>query len=227
MDKETRALNRLNNETDALLNEENRRYLTDIVCWLRRKNVEDYQVEVIRNDVTDLLLRAQERGERAADVLGEDLPAFCQDLLEGSRRKSRRKVALEYLQTTLYALTIFSGITFLYSTVEKAVWAARGGHAFDWRWDITAGTLVSWLVLTGVVYLLLAWILASPLVGRKEKHPRLKSGLLGAGLMALCLALAWISAAVLPAVPLSLPVLPTAAGYAVLAVIWKLWERRQ
>ena len=226
MDKKTRELNRLNNETDALLNEENQKYLTDIVCWLRMKNVEDYQVEEIRNDVTDLLLGAQERGERAAEVLGGDLPAFCQSLLEGVRRKSRWKVFVEYLQTTLYALTIFSGLTFLYSTVEKAVWAARSGNAFDWRWDISTGNIVSWLVLTGVVYLLLAWILSSPLVGRKEKHPRLKSGLLGAGLMAFCLGLAWVSAVYLPAAPLSLPVVPTAAGYAILAVIWRIWIRR-
>ena len=73
MDRKTAELNHLNNETDALLQGDYQRAITDIVCFLRLKNVDDYQVEVIRNDVTDLLLRSQEQGRSVEEALGGDI----------------------------------------------------------------------------------------------------------------------------------------------------------
>ena len=226
MDRETRELNRLNNETEALLSEEAQRYLTDIVCWLRMKNVEDYQVEMIRNDVTDLLLQAGERGESPLEALG-DVETFCRSLLPGVRRKSAGQVAWEYLVSTLYALGIFSGITLVFSTVEKVALAIRSGVPFDWRWDITGGNLAAWLVLTGAVYLLLAWIMATPLAGKPARQSRGRSFLLGAALMGGCLVLAWWSRAFLPGPVLSLPVVPAAGGYALALLVYWLLSRRQ
>ena len=226
MNRETRELNRLNNETEELLSEEARRYLTDIVCWLRMKNVEDYQVEMIRNDVTDLLLQAGQRGESPLEALG-DVETFCRSLLPGVRRKSAGQVAWEYLVSTLYALFIFSGITMVFSTVEKVAWALRSGAAFDWRWDITGGNLAAWLALTGAVYLLLAWIMATPLAGKPARQSKAKSFFLGAALMGGCLLLAWWSKTFLPGVAVSLPAVPAAAGYALVLLAYRLLSRWQ
>lgn len=226
MDRETRELNRLNHETEALLDAEARQYLTDIVCWLRLKNVEDYQVEMIRNDVTDLLLQARKRNESPSEALG-DVETFCRAVLPGVRRKSAGQIAWEYLVSTLTALFVFSGITLVFSTGEKAVWALRSGAAFHWRWDITGGNLASWLVLTGAVHLLLSWIMATPLAGKPARQSRGKSFLLGAALMGASLALAWCSRAVFPGVAVSLPAAPAAAAYVIVLLAYQILSRRQ
>ena len=201
MDQKTAELNRLNNETDTLLEGAYQAALTDIVCTLRLKNVEDYQVEVIRNDVTDLLLRAQRSGQSAEQALGGDVQTFCESVLDSAGRKPFRMVALENLQSVLLGL-------------------------LDGQWDITAGNIATWLVLMAAVYGILYLALSSPSQAKTPRRRKLEAFAFGAGVMAGCLLLAWASATFLPSTVLRLPVIPVGVVYLILATVFLVRRRR-
>ena len=59
-----------NNRRDRMLSMENKEWMTKIVCYLRTRSVEEKKLEDIRQDITDMLLEAQDRGESANQVLG-------------------------------------------------------------------------------------------------------------------------------------------------------------
>ncbi len=213
MDRKTAELNHLNNETDALLQGDYQRAITDIVCFLRLKNVDDYQVEVIRNDVTDLLLRSQEQGRSVEEALGGDIRGFCDTLLENAGKKSFGAAALENLQSALICLMVLTGLSFLASTVEKAVICLRTGTAFDWQWDITAGDVATWLVLSAAVFGILYIALSSPSTGKPTRRRKGEALAFGVGVTGGCLLLAWLSASYLPDTVLRLPAVPAGAVY--------------
>jgi DNA-binding ferritin-like protein (Dps family) len=77
MNKQVKQLKRLNNKLEEQLNEENREAYTDIICYLRVANISEYNQEIIRQDLLEMVLSAQERGENIQTVIGEDYRTFC------------------------------------------------------------------------------------------------------------------------------------------------------
>jgi len=77
-------LNKANNQNEQLLNDESKRYLIDIVCYLRTKNVDSYELEMIRNDILRIFLDAQNRGETIDKILGSDHKSFCDGILQST-----------------------------------------------------------------------------------------------------------------------------------------------
>ena len=71
-DKRTAARN---NALDAQLNKDNQQMMTNIVVYIRSANISEYEQELVRRDITHMLLDAQAEGRTAAEVLGEDAQA--------------------------------------------------------------------------------------------------------------------------------------------------------
>ena len=57
MNKETRLLNKENNILDSKIKEENQATFTDMICYLRSSNLSAYNIEVVRNDLTEMILQ--------------------------------------------------------------------------------------------------------------------------------------------------------------------------
>ena len=67
-----KALQQQNNHYEKQLPEETRHILTDIVVYLKSFPISEYQVELVRLDITRMLLEGAARGASASEVLGED-----------------------------------------------------------------------------------------------------------------------------------------------------------
>ena len=81
MSKRTKELLRANNALDAQLNKDNQQMMTNIVVYIRSANISEYEQELVRRDITHMLLDAQAEGRTAAEVLGEDAQAFCEAVI--------------------------------------------------------------------------------------------------------------------------------------------------
>lgn len=84
MNKKTKALNRKNNKLDDRVSPKNNTVMTDMVCYLRSANISEYDQEIVRNDLLEMILAAQERGEDVTAVIGTDEgaeKAFCDDVI--------------------------------------------------------------------------------------------------------------------------------------------------
>lgn len=55
---------------------------SQMVVYVRTAAISEKDMEEIVNDILLILLEAQERGASAGDVLGEDLQAFCNQMIE-------------------------------------------------------------------------------------------------------------------------------------------------
>ena len=96
MNKQTRELNRINNDLDKLLYLENNSAMTDIICYLRGANISEYNQEIIRQDLLEMVLSAQERNENIQTVIGTDYKTFCDDIIATFPPKSLKEKIIEF-----------------------------------------------------------------------------------------------------------------------------------
>lgn len=113
MDKRTRKLLRENNKSEKVLPEEANDLLTDIVVYLRSSNLSMYNQELIRRDVTQMLIEGDERGEYAKDVIGEDYEVFCDMLIaalpELTAKERRLAIIYQAITSTWFLLLCWLG----------------------------------------------------------------------------------------------------------------------
>ena len=145
MNRRTRQMLAANNELEKELTAENGRAMTDIIVYLRASNTTEYQQELVRRDITEMVLEGQRRGQTMEEVIGEDYKAFCDAvLLELPKRTAGQRVWSAV------------GSACLYVDVLAVIWLAFGAlgwllgeGAYPWL-SVTAGNLVALVTILGV-----------------------------------------------------------------------------
>lgn len=136
-----------NNQRDRRLTRENKIWMTQIICCLREKNLETEQLEEIRQDITDMFLEAQERGETAQQVMGGDYKTFCEQVIESLGEHpevTREKHDLSLFIAWLPVLGLFSsGVCAFFA------W----GRGREWDLEQMAVTLVPLAFDTAAAFL--------------------------------------------------------------------------
>ena len=111
MNKATKQLLEENNRRGERLTPENQKILVDIVAYLRGSSASTYQQELVHRDILDMLQEGEARGQTAAQVIGEDYQAFCDEILAELPRRSAR-------ERTIYGLSVVS----LSAAVLVVIW---------------------------------------------------------------------------------------------------------
>ncbi|MGE7887786.1 DUF1048 domain-containing protein [Bacillus cereus] len=78
----------LNNKKRKLLTPENEVAYGDMLIYLRLTSVPQKQMEELLLEILDHLLEAQEDGKTAHDIFGEDLKAYCDELINSSEHQN-------------------------------------------------------------------------------------------------------------------------------------------
>ena len=196
MKKQTRELNQLNNELDKRVNEENNEILTDMVCYLRGANISEYHQETVRQDLLEMVLSAQDRGESLEAVIGEDYKAFCDEVIASLPPKSKREKMLDFIDAICWSLSILFGVYIIISPITMAlIKDIVAGRPVNPELSVSAGSIVSCFVITAAACFIVEFIMKNSFKIGKKPLNRIKLFLLGAGIMVIFLLIAWIGRA--------------------------------
>ena len=109
MNKTTKQLLEENNRRGERLTPENQKILVDIVAYLRGSSASTYQQELVHRDILDMLQEGEARGQTAAQVIGEDYQAFCDEILaELPKRSMKQRIVYALSTVTLSAAGLLS-----------------------------------------------------------------------------------------------------------------------
>ncbi len=194
MNKQARELNRINNELDKQLNAENNKVMTDIICYLRVANISVYNQEIIRQDLLEMLLSAQERGENVQAVIGEDYKAFCDEIIESLPPQNRKERVLEFFDTVFLCTAILGAINIITSKDTIAlIRNLASGEPLNFRISVLAGQLIAYPIIIAAAFIVVRVVCkASFKPEKKQKGGYMKNFLIGASTMAVFLLFAWI-----------------------------------
>lgn len=148
MYKETKELRKLNNQLDNKLAPENNKVLTDIIVYLRGANISGYNQELIRQDLLEMILSAQERGEDIASVIGEDYKSFADNIVANVPRLSWKDRMMELLDIVLASSSILGMIYLLTSKDTLSIirsWFM--GEPANYYISISLGALIAYGII--------------------------------------------------------------------------------
>lgn len=110
---------KLNNEKRNLLTAENEAAYGDMLIYLRLTNVPQKQMEELLLEILDHLLEAQEYGKNAHDIFGEDLKAYCDELINSSEHQNSFQQAAVIGLAVSLLLAIQIGFDTLTTLIQK------------------------------------------------------------------------------------------------------------
>lgn len=203
MNKKTKLLNRSNNELDHRLTAENDTVMIDMVCYLRASSLSEYDQERVRQDLLEMVLSAQERGDSIDTVIGGDYQSFCDSIIESLPQKSPRQKICGFLSIFFLCAAILGAINLVIS--KSFIFLIRdllSGNQPDFAFPISAGSLITFGTIIAFSFFLVQYICKTSIRKKKGKDSWQKNALIGGGIMALFLILAWLGRAVVVTVSL-------------------------
>ncbi|MDW5549544.1 hypothetical protein [Methanosarcina sp.] len=203
MKTEAKILNQENNELDKRLTEENNVVMTDMVCYLRLANISEHDQEVVRHDLLQMVLSAQERGEDIKTLIGEDYKSFCDEVIAALPQKSQKERVIDLIDILLLSTSILGGIHIVLSKeTMELIYNAVTGQQLNFQISISVGNLLSYVIIIASTFFIIH-IIGKNLLKPEKKHNQSKlkrfiiAGAIGGGLMAVFLIIAWVGRQIL------------------------------
>lgn len=116
MNRKAKQLNRINNELDKQINSENQEIFTDMICYLRCSGISEYDQEIVRQDLSEMVISAQSRGENIHSVIGGDYKAFCDNVISSLPLQTATQKLCCSLSTVCLCASILITINTVIST---------------------------------------------------------------------------------------------------------------
>lgn len=101
----------LNNEKRELLTTENETAYSDMLIYIRLAKVPEYHAEELLIEILDHLIEAQQEEKSAYDIFGDDLQAYCDELIAALPKQSLREQLSIPLFITSYLLAIYFAVS--------------------------------------------------------------------------------------------------------------------
>lgn len=192
MNKKTKKLNEQNNILDEKINKDNQKVFTDMICYLRGSNMTDYDIEVVRHDLTEMVLSAQQRGESIDAVIGNDYKEFCDEVIANIPSKTKLQKVVDYLDICCWGLSILFAINIVISKdtisiIENIV----NRKPVDFSLSVSIGSAIS-IVFILLLANFIVNIIMKNSFSKEIKYKKTVGFVVGAILMASFLLIAWL-----------------------------------
>lgn len=169
MNKKTKEILKANNEREELINKENDEVLTNIICYLRGSDISEYDQELVRADIIEMVIDAQERGEDIKQVFGGNYKEICDNIIAEFPQKTTKQKILEGVNIALMCLKILVLIWIVKQLVE--VFLIKKGELL---FTLSVGDIVN-----GVLIIAAANIIVQYVCKNSFKHDENKKSIMG------------------------------------------------
>lgn len=197
MGNKVKELQKQNNKLDKRINSENQEVFTDMICYIRGADISDYNQELVRRDLTEMMLSAQERGENIYHVIGGDFKEFCDNVIANIPPKTMKEKLLDSLDSLCVILSILGTINIVFS---KELFVMLQGlskaKTVNYNIDITIGTIISTIIILIASFGIVKIIMKHSFQKQSKNIRILKGFLVGGGIMAVFLVIAKFGEAV-------------------------------
>lgn len=149
MNKQTKQLMKENNDLSFHLKAADNKILTDMVVYIRGADISGYQQELVRRDITQMILDGEQRGDTMEDIIGSDYKIFCDNVLREVPHHTRAEKAVSFLGTLCVALAVLLAVRLLFGLSDIF------GDTHTWPYiPVTTGAIISMVILLCSVLLL-------------------------------------------------------------------------
>ncbi len=165
MNKECRELRKKNNEREMAILKENDEIYTDMVVYLRGADINQYNQELVREDIIELIIDGQQRGDDISKVMGGRYKEVCDEIIEVMPKRTRKEKVMDCVTTSLSCIWILGG-NYL---VQQFVSVLINGTS-DFNFTFTIGNLISSAVIILAANVIVEYICKTALREKKKRN---------------------------------------------------------
>ena len=149
MNKTTKTLLKQNNHREKEILKENNEVYTNMVVYLRGADITEYHQEVVREDLIQMILDGQNRGDDIRKVMGENYKEICDEIIDAMPKKTKQQKAMDILEMSLSVVWILGFISLI--KLGISLWL---NGASRWTYSLSVGDLLSWATIIVVANVL-------------------------------------------------------------------------
>ena len=166
MANKIRELRKENNRLDEKLNKEYQEVLTDMIVYIRGSKINEYNQELVYQDLVTMMLDAQERKQGVKDLIGEDYKEFCDNILSEIPEETKEEKYIAKIRNGLLYFSVIFSIFLLMKIKDMIV----GKITFK-EVPITLGELISGFLLIVIAIIIVEYVAKSSfkIENKKEK----------------------------------------------------------
>lgn len=162
MSKISSEYRRKNNIREKEILPENQEIYTDMIVYLRVADMNEYNQEKVREDIINMIVDGQNRGEDIKAVIGENYKEVCDGIIEEMPKKTRKEKVMEAISLTLNLLWIMGLISVIISFASGSVSEENG-----WKYQCTIGYFISFIAI-GIIANLIVYCIGKHTLDNKD-----------------------------------------------------------
>lgn len=142
MNKKCKELSKKNNAREEGIFKENDEIYTDMIVYLRGSGISEYNQELVRADLIELILDGQQRGDDISQVMGSDYKEVCDAIIAEFPAKTIKEKVIDFIEITLSTIIIMTIISII-----KQIITVDNGIIINSTFVVTVGDIIVTVVI--------------------------------------------------------------------------------
>lgn len=142
MNKMTKQVLKKNNLREEAILDENQEVYTNMIVYLRGSNITEYNQELVREDIIDLILDGQQRGDNIQKVMGGRYKEVCDDIIDAMPKKTTKEKIIDFVGMSLGALWILVVIAIIKNLITGFI-----SDTPDFSFILSVGDIINIFVI--------------------------------------------------------------------------------
>lgn len=148
-----KELMKKNNEREKEILECNDEIYTDMIVYLRCSDITEYNQELVREDLINMIIDGQNRGDDIKKVMGGNYKDICDEIIESMPKKTKLQKVMTTIGTSITASWIV-GIIYVFKQILFNL--AKGNE--EWNFVLSVGDIINAVLIIFFANLIVKYV---------------------------------------------------------------------
>ncbi len=148
-----KELMKKNNEREKEILECNDEIYTDMIVYLRCSDITEYNQELVREDLINMIIDGQNRGDDIKKVMGGNYKDICDEIIESMPKKTKLQKVMTAIGTSITASWIV-GIIYVFKQILFNL--AKGNE--EWNFVLSVGDIINAVLIIFFANLIVKYV---------------------------------------------------------------------
>lgn len=163
MKKKCRELLKSNNKREKEIYKNNEKIYTDMIVYLRGSDMTEYNQELVREDLIQMIIDGQNRGDDIQKVIGENYKEVCDEIIETMPKKTTFEKVIGIVEMSTSSIWILGMIYIIRLAIGNFI-----THNESWNFSLSIGDIINILIVISLANIFVNYICKTSLNNKKE-----------------------------------------------------------
>lgn len=165
MKRECKEVLKKNNKREKVINKENMKIYTDMIVYMRGSDISEYDQELVRADLIELIIDGQERNDDIKKIMGGNYKEICDEIISAFPKKSTKQKFMDTLEISFNPLVVLVFISIIQNIIINF---AKNNKIYIY--ELTLGKFLSIILYTSISVIIVKFICKNSFNEKKKNN---------------------------------------------------------